>query len=225
MLAKLRKIAKSLWLLVATGGLVSIVVGLVAMIRPQLVLSVFIYLFGVLVLLISAIILGKSLLSVKKDNLWWTSMIFAVCGISIGTMVLANPIVAQAFIAAILAIYIFIQSLLGLIASYSEDNESKPLVTTIGIIGVILGFLVLFQPRLATTGMMWIVGIYIFAYGLVAEYYAIRTYRKTKTLRQAIRKAERGANQSTKTKHDPDYITEAEVVRTKAKSADQTQKD
>ena len=224
MLAKLRKIAKSLWLLVATSGLVSIVVGLVAMIRPQLVLSVFIYLFGVLVLLISAIILGKSLL--KKDNLWWTSMIFAVCGISIGTMVLANPIVAQAFIAAILAIYIFIQSLLGLIAtSYSEDNESKPLVTTIGIIGVILGFLVLFQPRLATTGMMWIVGIYIFAYGLVAEYYAIRTYRKTKTLRQAIRKAERGANQSTKTKHDPDYITEAEVVRTKAKSADQTQKD
>ena len=110
MLAKLRKIAKSLWLLVATSGLVSIVVGLVAMIRPQLVLSVFIYLFGVLVLLISAIILGKSLLSVKKDNLWWTSMIFAVCGISIGTMVLANPIVAQAFIAAILAIYIFIQS-------------------------------------------------------------------------------------------------------------------
>ncbi len=47
MLAKLRKIAKSLWLLVATSGLVSIVVGLVAMIRPQLVLSVFIYLFGV----------------------------------------------------------------------------------------------------------------------------------------------------------------------------------
>ncbi len=226
MLAKLRKIAKSLWLLVATSGLVSIVVGLVAMIRPQLVLSVFIYLFGVLVLLISAIILGKSLLSVKKDNLWWTSMIFAVCGISIGTMVLANPIVAQAFIAAILAIYIFIQSLLGLIAtSYSEDNESKPLVTTIGIIGVILGFLVLFQPRLATTGMMWIVGIYIFAYGLVAEYYAIRTYHKTKTLRQAIRKAERGVDQSTKTKHDPDDIAEAEVVRTKAKSADQTQKD
>ena len=54
MLTKLRKIAKSLWLLVATSGLVSIVVGLVAMIRPQLVLSVFIYLFGVLVLLISA---------------------------------------------------------------------------------------------------------------------------------------------------------------------------
>ena len=73
--------------------------------------------------------------------------------------------------------------------------------------------------------MMWIVGIYIFAYGLVAEYYAIQTYRKTKTLRQAIRKAERGANQSTKTKHDPDDIAEAEVVRTKAKSADQTQKD
>ena len=73
--------------------------------------------------------------------------------------------------------------------------------------------------------MMWIVGIYIFAYGLVAEYYAIRTYHKTKTLRQAIRKAERAANQSTKTKHSPDDIAEAEVVRTKAKSAEQAQKD
>lgn len=183
----IQKIIKKLWTTVAIGGGASIIFGLIAMLWPHLTLSFFIYLFSAFVLIISVIVLGQSFTNIRVDRLWWLSMLFAVCGISIGIFILVNPEVAQAFLAVLLAVYIFSQSILDLVvASYSDDRSTKTPVIVVGILGIIFGFMVLLYPRLATEAMVWVIGLYILVHGVIIEYYAIRVRQQAKQLRDAV---------------------------------------
>lgn len=187
MMTDIQKIIKKLWTTVAIGGAASIIFGLIAMLWPHLTLSFFIYLFSAFVLIISVIVLGQSFTNIRVDRLWWLSMLFAVCGISIGIFILVNPEVAQAFLAVLLAVYIFSQSILDLVvASYSDDRSTKTPVIVVGILGIIFGFMVLLYPRLATEAMVWVIGLYILVHGVIIEYYAIRVRRQAKQLRDAV---------------------------------------
>lgn len=209
MSSSIAKFAKGIWWGITASGLVSIVFGVAAMVAPRTVLSIFIYAFSVFILVTSAIVLGQSINSIRSDRLWWLSMLFAICGISIGLYILINPTVAQAFIAVLLAVYIFSQSLLDLIAaSYSDDSKARTPVIAVGIIGVIMGFVVLFQPKLATEAMVWTIGLYILVHGLVTEYYAIK-------VRSEVGKVAKSFKQVTHDLAHNDKAVEAEVIETK----------
>ena len=109
-------------------------------------------------------------------------MLFAICGISIGVFILVNPGVAQAFLAVLMAVYIFSQSVLDLaIASYSDDKQTKTPVVIMGILGIIFGFMVLLYPKLATEALVWVIGLYVVAHGVIIEYYAIKVRRQAQT--------------------------------------------
>ena len=114
-------------------------------------------------------------------------MLFAICGISIGVFILVNPGVAQAFLAVLMAVYIFSQSVLDLaIASYSDDKQTKTPVVIMGILGIIFGFMVLLYPKLATEALVWVIGLYVVAHGVIIECYAIKVRRQAKALGDAI---------------------------------------
>lgn len=187
MIANIRQIAKQLWTTAVIGGAISIIFGLIAMLWPHFTLSFFIYLFSIFVLLLSVIVLGQAFVNIRIDRLWWLSMLFAICGISIGVFILVNPDVAQAFLAVLMAVYIFSQSVLDLaIASYSDDKQTKTPVVIMGILGIIFGFMVLLYPKLATEALVWVIGLYVVAHGVIIEYYAIKVRRQAKTLSDAI---------------------------------------
>ncbi|MDO4271516.1 MAG: DUF308 domain-containing protein [Candidatus Saccharibacteria bacterium] len=202
MISSIRKITKELWWAAVTTGLVSIVFGLAAMLWPRSVLNIFIYLFSIIVLVVSVVVLGQTLVNLKSNRLWWLSMLFAICGISVGLYIMINPKVASDIIAILLSVYIFSQSLLDLVmASYSDDNKAKTPVVISGIAGVIFGFIVILMPSLATEALVWVVGLYILAHGLFIEYYSFKTRRQVKELSKRIKDA-----------FDDNDIKEAEIV-------------
>ena len=210
MISNIRKITKQLWGAIVAGGLLSIIFGLATMLWPHAILSIFIYLFGIFVLVVSVVVLGRIFSNIGNDRLWWLSMLFAICGISLGLFVIVNPGVAQAFLAVLLAIYIFTQSLIDLVvASYSDDTRTRTPMIITGIVGVIFGFLVLFQPQLSTEALVWVIGLYILVHGIVTEYYAIRVRRSVKNLGKALRDTFDDLT---------DDIPEAEVVKSSRKS-------
>lgn len=198
----IQKTIRKLWSTVAVGGVAGIIFGLIAMLWPHLTLSFFIYLFSIFILVVSVIVLGQSFTNIQANRLWWLSMIFAICGISIGLFILLNPSVAQAVLAILLAVYIFSQSLLDLVvASYSDDRNTKAPVIIIGILGVIFGFIVLLYPRLATEAMVWVVGLYVLVHSIVIEYYAFRVRSQAKQLHEAIVSTSGHKTKKTKSTH------------------------
>lgn len=223
MINTIQQIVKQLWITAVASGAISIVFGLIAMIWPDLTLSFFIYLFSIFVLVVSVIVLGQSFTNIKIDPLWWLSMLFAICGISIGVFIIVNPDVAKAFLAVLLSVYIFSQSILDLIiASYSDDKTTKTPVVIMGILGIVFGFMVLLYPALATTAMVWVIGLFILVHGLAIEFYAFRARRYVFELVDAIKEASTDINDNNETVANP---VEAEVVTKKTKRHSKRAKD
>ncbi len=190
MKSNIRKVTGQMWGSVVAGGLVSIIFGLATMLWPKAILSIFIYLFSVFVLIVSVVALGRAFSDMDINRLWWLQMLAAICGISIGVFIMTNPDIAQGLIAVLLAIYIFTQSLMDLIvASYTDEPGSKTSILATGVIGVVFGFMVLFQPRLSTEALVWVIGLYILVHGILVEYYAIRVRRTVKQVAKDVRDA------------------------------------
>lgn len=214
MLSNIRKMTSQLWGAIVAGGIVSILVGLATMLWPHQILSIFIYLFSIFVIIVSVIVLGQAFSNIATDRLWWMSMLFSICGICIGVFILANPAVAQGLIAVLLAIYIFSQALMDLIvASYTDDPRTKTPVLATGIIGILFGFVVLFYPRLSTEALVWVIGLYILAHGILVEYYSIKTRRTVKRITKDVRAAMSDAHDDVE-----DSISEAKVINKKSTS-------
>lgn len=223
MLSQVKQVAKQVWWAAVIGGAVSIIFGIIAIAQPGRTLNAFIYLFSLFVIAVSVVNLAQSFADIKNNDRWWLSMIFAVCGISIGVFLMTNPEATKAFIGAIIAIYIFVQSLLDLIvASYSDDSESKSPMIAIGIIGLLFGFLVLFRPSLASEATMWVIGLYVLVHGLFTEYYAFKIRSGVKRVAKDITEAlnlgdedEESAKPTKKktTRKAPQKVKEAEIVK------------
>lgn len=206
MKSNLKKFTKGIWWCIATGGIVSIVFGLIALIWPNFILSFFIYVFSILVLTISAIVLGRSLTNIGIDRLWWLSMLFSICGISFGLFIMIDQEATRLLLSVTLAIYIFSESLLDLVAaSYTDDNKSRAPILAIGITGIIVGFLVLIAPRETIESLIRFIGVYIIVHGAITEYYAIKLRRGIKNIGKSFQKAAGGLIDDVK-------IAEAEVV-------------
>lgn len=204
MKSNIRKVTGQMWGSVVAGGLVSIIFGLTTMLWPKAILSIFIYLFSVFVLVVSVIALGRSFSNMDINRLWWLQMLVAICGISIGIFIMTNPDIAQGLIAVLLAIYIFTQSLMDLIvASYTDEPGSKTSILATGIIGIVFGFTILFQPQLSTEALVWVIGLYVLVHGILVEYYAIRVRHTIKQVANDIRDAAEDMQ---------DDVREAEVV-------------
>lgn len=188
MAENIEKLTKKIWSGVSISGAIGIVFGLITVLWPSQTTTFFIYLFSILVLIASVVALGQAFSSINTNRLWWLTMLFAVCGISLGLYIMVNPNSAKGFMAVLLAIYIFSQSLLDLVAaSYSDDQRMKTPVIIIGILGVIFGFLVLLYPTLAADTMVWVVGLYILAHSISIEIFSYRAYRAIKGVKKAIK--------------------------------------
>lgn len=187
MFTRIKQITSELWWAFVGVGLISILFGIFTIIWPNTILNILIYLFSIFIIVVSVVIMAQSLNSMRTEPIWWLFMLMAICGISFGIFILANPTVAKGIIGVLLAIYIFIQSLTSLIvASYAEDSSTKLPMVTVGILGLIMGFAVIFEPVLASQAMIWVVGLYIAVQGVVAEYYALKLRADVKSVAAAL---------------------------------------
>lgn len=214
MLSKIKQVTKELWWAAVVSGIISIIFGIVAIAWPDRTLNAFIYLFSIFVIAIAVVVLAQAFTNIRVDRLWWLSMLFAICGISIGVFIMVNPDAAKAFLAVILAVYIFTQSILDLIvASYADDSKSKTPMIAIGIIGLVFGFIVLFRPVLATNAMVWVIGIYILAHGIFTEYYAFKVRSSATRIAKSVSEALNLDDDESidKASHKP--VKEAKIVK------------
>lgn len=171
-----KSITKELWWLVLVSGIVSTLFGLVALFWPKLTLATLVYMYGMFVVLIGTFSLFEALASIKREPLWWLMTIFAVFNIAIGVFLLQNPLVTAAIFVILLAVYVFVQSIIDLvIASYAGKGDNRWLWIITGVFGIAMGFVILFYPLAASVAFVWALGLYTLVHGVVAVAFAIQT--------------------------------------------------
>lgn len=183
MFDKKLSITKEVWWLVLITGIVSTLFGLVALFWPKLTLATLVYMYAMFVVVIGAFSLFEALASIKKDPLWWLMTLFAVFNIIIGVFLLRNPLVAATIFVVLLAIFIFVQSIIDLvIASYAGKGDNRWIWVMTGVFGIVMGFVMLFYPLAASVAFVWVLGVYTLVHGIVAIAFAVQTKGELKKL-------------------------------------------
>ncbi|MFV0485512.1 MAG: HdeD family acid-resistance protein [Candidatus Saccharimonadales bacterium] len=186
---QIKKLTKKIWNSIIIGGVVSIVFGLLAMIWTGITLDALVVVFGIFMVVMGIVWLMESLTSIKSDPLWWLGLLFAILAGAGGVYLLCNPTMLIGIFIVLLAIYVFVQSLIDLIiASYTENTSDKLMWIILGLLGIAFGIIVVVHPAEASFAFIWVLGLYALIRGTLSILFAIRARKYLKKATKSKKK-------------------------------------
>lgn len=168
----------SIWWLALASSVTGILFGGAILLWPHYILNVLIYFIAFCVIAASIFTLARSINQPKLRPLWWLPSLWSIIGIVGGIYIIIAPSIMHVAIGIVLAVFIILQSFFDIItASYSNPDQNRLNMLILGIAGLIFGATALFLPQLTADAMIWLVGVYIFAHGILSAYYLYQIRR------------------------------------------------
>ena len=171
-----------------TGGLVlrgviAILFGVAAVFWPGLTLVTLLYLFAAF-LLVSGLFnlifgisrLGEGGVSVLTRV---TTPVLGALEVGVGVYLLRHPHVTFTTLILLIGFILIIRGVLEIVEGLFEEGPSiyRIVMIIIGLLAVLAGILVLFQPAAAGVAFVWILGIYAIVIGSLLLAAAVETHR------------------------------------------------
>lgn len=164
----LQILAKRWWVQVLRG-VVSLAFAAVAFLMPT-------FTFTVLVLALGAFLLADGLLAAwaglylrNEDDDWWVATLEGLLGIGLGIAILASPEISAALLVTFIALWCLVtgafEIILAIRIRHEIENEWQLMLA--GGLSMLLGVLMMVQPRIGFISIAWLVGFYALFFGLL----------------------------------------------------------
>jgi len=98
---------------------------------------------------------------------WWLLLLTGALGVVAGVIVLLKPSSSLATLAVVSGIFIIVDSLLEIAASFDVANPQRGASAVLGVLGVIAGVLLVRHPIGGVTAIALLIGIWLIAVGAV----------------------------------------------------------
>jgi uncharacterized membrane protein HdeD (DUF308 family) len=108
---------------------------------------------------------------------WWLVVLVGVLSIVAGVIILAQPSNSLATLAVIAGIFLLLDGILELIASFMRSTENRGLVALLGVLTAIVGVLLIRHPIGGVTAVALLIGIWLIAMGVIRFATAFDAYR------------------------------------------------
>ncbi len=149
-------------------GIVAILFGILTLVWPKLSLTVLVLLFGIFAV-VSGITAVAAALRNTREQGWGLLLFEGIVGILAGVVALVWPgITALAFL-YLLAAWAIITGILEFIAplSFPMSGGRAVLMVLAGVVSVVFGVLLAFQPASGLLAVVWLIGIYAIVIGVL----------------------------------------------------------
>ena len=156
------------WKLSSLNGTLAIVFGSIALLFPGIAIIALAIYFAIAILL-GGIALSISSVKLKnKSQNWPNNLLEGLIGIIIGIIILARPESAAAVFLVIIGLWTI---LIGFIFIWTYTKKILPKIANsfyliIGVVSMIIGLLIIFNPFESTRIIIILIGIYAIAYGI-----------------------------------------------------------
>jgi len=165
------------WWVLAIRGVIAIAFGILAFVQPGITLAV-------LVTLVAAyfVLDGVSLLAtyVRGDpaarQAGWSVAIIGILGIVVGIAAFVWPNITALWLLAVVAVWAIVTGILQVIAAIRlrREIEGELLLAIAGVISVAFGAYLLINPSDGLLSLVWLVGFWAIAFGVINLLLAIR---------------------------------------------------
>jgi uncharacterized membrane protein HdeD (DUF308 family) len=163
------------WWLVLLRGIAAIVFGVLAFIWPGITLVTLVLFYGAFALVDGVLALVHAIMGDSKGSRWWLALV-GIAGIVVGLLTFMWPgltaLVLLVFIAT-WAIILGVLQIVGAIRLRKEIDNEWTLALS-GALSVLFGVVLLAAPGAGAIGLIWVIGAYAIAFGILLVMLALR---------------------------------------------------
>jgi uncharacterized membrane protein HdeD (DUF308 family) len=158
------------WWILAVRGLVAVVFGLLALIWPEITVLTLVLVFGAYALVdglfaLVAAVRGRQLAGGGRGWL----VLEGLLGVGAGIVALVWPDITALALLWVIAFWAVLTGVLEIVAAVRLrrllDNEW--LLVVAGFLSIVFGLILMIWPREGAVGLVWLIGIYAIAFGIV----------------------------------------------------------
>jgi uncharacterized membrane protein HdeD (DUF308 family) len=98
---------------------------------------------------------------------WWLLLLVGALSVIAGVIILFKPSDSLATLAVIAGIFVLVDGIMELIASFSRQTQSRGLVALLGVLSAIVGIVLIRHPIAGVVAIALLIGIWLVAIGVV----------------------------------------------------------
>ena len=167
------------WWLVLLQGVLSVVLGVLALAMPGVTLGALILLWGLFALLNGVVDVVHAIGAAGSHKSWWAwQLAGGLIGILAGLAILRWPGLSALVVLYLVAIWAIMMGLVRVVGSIA-DHEMLPhawLVALAGVVSVLFGIAMFAWPVAGLLTLVYLVGIYAIVFGVIACVIAFRLH-------------------------------------------------
>jgi uncharacterized membrane protein HdeD (DUF308 family) len=172
--------------MVLVRGLLALLLGIVAFISPGRTIAALVLVFGAYAVVdgVLAVIVG---IQQYRDNArWWTMLVQGIAGIVLGVLTWVWPGTTATVLLAFIATWAILTGVLELAAAVWLRTliEGEWRLILAGAASVLFGVLLILQPA-AAVAIVWLIGAYAIACGVLSTLLALELRRLGQTIERA----------------------------------------
>jgi uncharacterized membrane protein HdeD (DUF308 family) len=163
------QVSRHYWWLMAIRGLLAVLFGLAAIVWPGLTLFVLVILFGAYALVDGVVAVIVSFQERKSVRQWWVVLLGGIAGIIVGVLTFVWPAITALVLLYLIAAWAIVTGILEIAAAFSRRLPIAHEWTLVlaGILSVLFGVLLAILPGVGLLSLVWLIGIYALAFGVV----------------------------------------------------------
>jgi len=164
-----KSIANAVWWLVLLRGILLAIFGIIALVSPGIALLALVWVFGLFAILEGVVVLVIGIRSRGEPHWVWT-LVQGVISVLAGIVALVWPgltALVLLFVVAFWAIMLGIGEIAGAFAARRSGSSGWGWTLATGILNVIFGVVLLIWPAGGILTLVWLIGIFTVAGGIV----------------------------------------------------------
>ena len=157
------------WWVLAIRGAGAIAFGVLAVMWPDLTLSLMVMLFGAYILFDGIIGIVDSIRYRSALDNWWLLLVEGIMGLIIGAVTLLMPGITAYLLVLFVATWAILGGILRIVAAIRLRDHIKGewMLAAGGVLSVLFGALLILAPHAGIVSIAWLIGFWAFAFGVL----------------------------------------------------------
>ncbi|WP_198040051.1 HdeD family acid-resistance protein [Microbulbifer agarilyticus] len=173
----LRAMAENWWIALVRG-LLAILFGVLTFVWPGISLLSLVLLFGAYTLVDGVVALYGAIKgrgSAERSSLWWLLFV-GITGIAAGIITFVYPQVTALVLVIFIGAWALVRGIFEIIGAIRlrKEIDHEWLLILAGILSVIVGLFLLIKPGAGALALLWLIGGYAIAFGIILVWLAFR---------------------------------------------------
>lgn len=151
------------WWILTIQGIAAILFGIAAVFWPGITLVTFVYLFGLYLLVTGIVSMLSGLFSIGRRGTWILTVLLGIIQLGLGVYLLRHPGVSFEVLILLTGSALVVFGVFEVIVALSGKDQTavaKMLAIVAGVVAVLAGVFMFFQPAASGVAFVWVVGLF-----------------------------------------------------------------